>query len=172
MSFSQSRTNSSTFTIVHARNLSSKVAADMHVSSRYYGQPTEARIRDFAEELAQYLNEGYVSEYEFGYRKDGIRVVTWRYTVDEYGRLSVDDRPGKVVPYVDVSGASFFNLMTTNSRYAELSDSEKEKFEGGLPVVRTEGQPPRDGLGTWTTDRNYQSGGRGLSRATFQPYGQ
>ena len=54
-------------------------------------------IRDYAEELAQYLNEGYLEEYEFGYKKDNKRVVSWRYKVDENGPLTADDRAGKVV---------------------------------------------------------------------------
>lgn len=78
--------------------LSSKVAADMHLCAQYYGEPSEQSIREFAEELAQYLNAGYVAEYEFGYKKDGKRIVSWRYKVDENGVLTTDDRPGKVVP--------------------------------------------------------------------------
>src|SRR5579871_3535466 len=104
-----STTTTTTFTITHARYLSSKVAADMHICAQYYGDPSEARIRDFAEELAQYINEGYIREYEFGYQKNGKRIVSWRYKIDENGNITTDDRAGKVVPYVDITGASFFN---------------------------------------------------------------
>ena len=169
MSFSYTKTATSTFTIIHARHLSSKVAADMHLCAQYYGLPSEQRIRDYAEELAQYLNEGYMQEYEFGYQKNGNRVVSWHYQVDENGLLTTDDRAGKVVPYVDVTGASFFNFLTWNSRFAQLSREERVRFQGGLPVQRTEGEPPADGSGYWISDRNYFSGGRGLNRRTFQP---
>src|SRR5579863_4445732 len=104
-------TTSATFSIIHARKLSSKVAADMHLCAQYYGEPSEESIREYAEELAQYLNEGYVQEYEFGYKKNGQRLVTWRYKVDENGTLTTDDRPGKVIPFVDVAGATFFNYL-------------------------------------------------------------
>lgn len=169
MSFSYTKTATSTFTIIHARYLSSKVAADMHLCASYYGQPSEQRIREYAEELAQYLNEGYVSEYEFGYKKDGKRVVSWRYRVDANGNLTTDDRPGKVVPYVDVTGAIFFNILTQNSKFSSLSPDEQARFERGLPLQRSNGQSPSDGSGYWTTDRNYYSGGQGLGRQTFQP---
>lgn len=168
MSFSYTKTATSTFTIIHARYLSSKVAADMHLCASYYGQPSEQRIREYAEELAQYLNEGYVSEYEFGYKKDGKRVVSWRYRVDANGNLTTDDRPGKVVPYVDITGASFFNFLTPSSRFFNLPASEQARFEGGLPVQRPSGTPPSDGSGYWASDRNYFSGGQGLNRQTFQ----
>ncbi len=166
---SYSVTTSETFSIIHARKLSSKVAADMHLCAQYYGQPSESRVREYAEELAQYLNEGYVEEYEFGYQKNGKRLVTWRYKVDENGLLTTDERPGKVVPYVDVAGASFFNYLTRNPRFWRLTSSQQAAFEGSLPLQRKTGEPPSDGAGYWTSDRNYYAGGRSLNRQTFQP---
>lgn len=169
MSYSYTKTATSTFTIIHARYLSSKVAADMHLCAQYYGLPSEQSVRQYAEELAQYLNEGYVKEYEFGYKKNGSRLVSWRYHVDENGVITTDDRAGKVVPYVDISGATFFNFLTPNSRYWQLTQQERARFEGGLPFQRTSGDAPSDGSGYWVSDRNYFSGGHGLSRQTFQP---
>ena len=121
----------------------------MHLCAQYYGQPSENLIREYAEELAQYLNEGYVEEYEFGYQKDGRRLVTWRYKVDESGLLTTDERPGKVVPYADVTGASFFNYLTRNYRFSgglvavsEMDLSAPCHFAGRL------GSPPPTGLVT------------------------
>ena len=166
---SYSFTTSDTFTIINARRLAAKVASDMHLCAQYYGRPLEDDIRRYAEELAQYINEGYVEEYEFGYVKNGKRVVSWRYRIDEHGVLTADDRPGKVVPYIDISGATFFNHLTQNSRFFQLSAAQQIRFKAGLPVQRTNGDSPSDGLGYWTNDRNYFSGGRGLNRQTFQP---
>ena len=151
-------TNTATFTIVHARYLASKVAADMHLCAQYYGQPSESQIRDYAEELSQYLNGGYVEEYEFGFKKDEKRVVSWRYRVDSTGILTTDDRAGKVLPYVDVAGASFFNFMTQNSRFFSLSSDEQSRFKSQLPVKRVDGKAPSDGSGYWVSDRNYSAG--------------
>jgi hypothetical protein len=169
MSFSYTTTATSSFTIIHARYLASKVAADLHLCAQYYGQPSEERIRQYAEELAQYLNEGYLKEYEFGYKKNGSRVVSWRYQVDENGLITTDDRAGKVVPYVDVTGSSFFNFLTPNTRFLQLTAVQQARFEGSLPLQRTGQQPPSDGSGYWVADRNYFSGGRAVNRQTFQP---
>ena len=171
MSFSYTRTATATFTITHARHLASKVAADMHLCAAYYGRPSEERIREYAEELAQYLNEGYVREYEFGYKKNNNRVVSWRYRVDENGVLTTDDRAGKVVPYVDITDAVFFNFLTQSSRFLQLTSEQQARFESGLPLQRIGGEPPSDGSGYWVSDRNYFSGGCGLNRQTFQPFG-
>ena len=171
MTFSYTKTV--TFTIVQARYLASKAAADMHLCAQYYGSPSEERIREYAEELAQYLNEGCavsLGEYEFGFKKDDKRIVCWRYKVDSNGALTTDDRAGKVVPYVDIRGAVFFNYLTQNSLFFQLSSDEQSRFKAGLPVQRTFGEPPSDGSGYWMSDRNYFSGGCGLNRQTFQPF--
>lgn len=166
---SYSFTTSETFSIIHARKLAAKVATDMHICAQYYGRPMEQEIRNYAEELAQYLYEGYIEEYEFGYKKDNKRIVSWRYKVDENGVLTTDERPGKVLPDVDISGAFFFNYLTQNSRFFQLSTAQQTRFKDALPVQRTGCDPPSDGLGYWIADRNYYSGGRGLNRQTFQP---
>jgi hypothetical protein len=166
---SYSFTKTGTFTITHARHLASKVAADMHLCAQYYGNPSEARIREYAEELAQYLNEGYIEEYEFGYQKNGKRIVTWRYKVDGNGLLTADDRAGRVVSYVDITGANFYNYLTRNPRYFQLPSDQRDRFKAGLPIQRPDGEPPADGPGRWTSDRNYFAGGLGLNRQTFQP---
>lgn len=162
-------TNTATFTIIHARYLASKVAADMHLCAQYYGKPLEERIREYAEELAQYIKEGYLHEYEFGYKKDNRRIISWRYQIDENGALTTDDRAGKVVPYVDITGAVFFNFLTWNSRFSQLSLDQQSSFQARLPLQRINADPPSDGPGYWASDRKYFSGGRGLNRQTFQP---
>jgi hypothetical protein len=167
MSFSVTRSES--FTIVNARRLASKVATDLHLCAQYYGKPTETRIREYAEELTQFLNAGYLQEYEFGYKKEGKRIVTWRYKVDTNGQLTTDDRPGKIVPYVDITGAVFYNFLTQNAKFFALSTDERARFEAGMPLQRGGGAPPSDGAGYWMSDRNYFSGGCGLNRETFQP---
>jgi hypothetical protein len=163
-----SYTNSTSFTIVQARQLSSKVAADMHLCALYYGQPSELMIRSYSEELALLLNGGYVEEYEFGYKRDGKRIVCWRYTVQN-GLFLTDGRPGKVASFADVSGASFYNFLTTNDTWDTLNDYERFSIESDLPVKRSTGSLPSDGPGYWTNDHGYSAGGVGLGRRTYRP---
>lgn len=106
------RSNATTFTIVHARYLASKIAADMHLFAVYYGSPSESRIRDLSEELAELLKGGYVADYEFGFKKNDTWVVSCRYTIDESGGTDSDDRSGRVVSTADVTGASFYTYLT------------------------------------------------------------
>jgi hypothetical protein len=161
-------TRSTSFTIVHARQLSSKVAADMYLCSLYYGKPSEERIRDYTEELAQMLNGGYVDEYEFGYKRNGERVVCWRYVVQN-GRFLADGRPGKIVSYANVTGAVYYNFLSHSAAWFALSERDRANIESELPVQRSFASLPIDGDGYWTTDHGYSAGEVGLGRRTYRP---
>jgi hypothetical protein len=168
MSYSTSRT--ATFTVAHARNLSSKVAADMNICANYYGKPTLDQIEKYSEELTELLRYGYVETYEFGFKKDDKRVVSWYYIVDSSGSITSDDRAGKLTSGANIEGATFFNFLTYSSKWDGLSSSEREEIKKSLPIQRTTGEPPADGSGYWTSgDRSYSSGGVGMSRNSFRP---
>ena len=142
----------------------------MHLCAQYYGKPSEEQIREYAEELAQYLNAGYLKEYEFGFEKDDKRIVSWRYKVDENGNLTTDDRPGKVVAYVDIAGAIFFNFLTQNSRLlrAVIATSRRDLrpgFRCSEPSANRHPMAPGTGLRIATITR----ADAGLNRQTFQP---
>ena len=46
-----SYTQSTTFTVTHAKHLASKIAADLNACSRLYNQPSLATVDDYTEEL-------------------------------------------------------------------------------------------------------------------------
>lgn len=165
-----SYTESTSFTITHARELASRVAADLHICSVYYGDPSETMIPDYEEELAALLHEGYVEQYEFGFKEEEKRIVCWRYTVNQYGNLVAGDRPGKVVSWADISSASYYNYLWYSSKWFDLSSEARERFEGNLPIQRVGGAAPEDGAGYWEADKNYAAGGRVLARKTFRPF--
>jgi hypothetical protein len=167
---SYSTTRSESFTITHARHLSSKVAADLQICSRYYGNPSSDVIDDYSEELAQMLRFGYVSRYEFGYKKDEKRVVCWTYEVNSSGGITSDDRSGKLHSTADIAGAVFYNFMWYTPKWVALPESEKSSFKKGLPISRSSGSPPADGSGYWTSEeKSYSSQNVGLSRKSFKP---
>lgn len=165
---SYSFTTTSSFTITNARYVASKIAADLRLCHNYYGYPGADIIPSYAEEFAQLLNKGYVYQYEFGFKQDGQRVLCWRYTVDEYGNVT-DNPPGSLTSSVDVSAARYYNYLWHSSKWNALPQSEREAFERLLPIQRTGCEAPSDGLGYWTSDKTYASGGRGVTRQTFRP---
>ena len=142
----------------------------MHLCSLFYGHPVEEKTRDYAEEIAQLVNGGYISQYEFGYKRDGKRVLCWQYNIRSDGTVTADDRPGKIDYSVDVTGATFYTFLVYSLKWVLLSGIERERIEQNLPVQRTTGNPPADGNGYWTSDRGYSTAGVGFARNTFRPF--
>jgi hypothetical protein len=169
MTTSYTRTDTETFSLTNAKYLASKVAADLHRCQSRYGSLTEEQIVNYDRELVALLHGGFVHRYEFGFHRDGKTVVCWRYNVAADGNLVTDENAGKLVAGVDVSGAAFYNYLWFSSAWESLNSTERSNVEGTLPFIR-EGRPePAYGIGYWTNDRSYSSGGVGLGRQTFQP---
>lgn len=158
-----------TFSIVHARHISSRVAADMRLMSRYYGYPSESAIEDYLEEIAQLLAKGYLATFEIGFKRNGRRLFTLHYEVRADGTLS-DSRAGGVPVGIDISGAKPFNFLTHSTAWFQLSAADRAAFEATLPVQRIFDDAPIDGDGYWVRDeRSYAAAGMGLSRGRFVP---
>ena len=116
------------------------------------------------------LRGNYVSTYEFGFKRDEARVVSWYYQVDRSGNLVADDRPGRIVSGANIAGAIFFNFLTPSTSWNSLPFAQREQYESNLPIDRSPGQAPRDGNGYWVSDLGYSAAGVAMVRKTFKPY--
>ena len=163
------RSIAETFTLTSAKYLASKVTADMRRSAQLHGRPFESEINDYGTELALLLKEGYIDDYEFGFEKDGRRVLSFFYKVVHGTLVGSDDRPGRIFDGF-VSGSSFFNFIRRSSKWSCLSQAEKEAFNNLSPIVRHSGSPPADGSGYWINDLNYSRDGVAIQRRTFRPF--
>lgn len=166
-----STTYTKTFTRTHARHLAAKVVADLYQCLVLYERPSQSRIAEYQEELVTLLADGYVSTYEFGFQRDGKRVLTWHYTVTAEGDLEGgDSRSGNLTRGVDVSGTTYFNFLNHSDAWLQLSSSDRDAIEAGLPFQRSAGSEPADGSGSWTTEWAYSAGGVLLQRKVFRPW--
>lgn len=163
-------TRSETFTVVHARYLASKVAADLLQMQSFYGRPTDLEIDKYIEELVILVLGGYLNSVDYGFRKDGKWVVVLSYSVTSSSSTSVDDRSGGVYSGANITGADWGSYLRKNSRYDNLIQSEKDKIEQSLPIKRVGCGEPGYQPGRFISDKNYSNGGVGLERKTFQPY--
>jgi Bacterial HORMA domain family 1 len=172
MSFSMTRAAVTSFTLTQAKYLASKVAADMRRCQQLYGEPDDAHINNLGTELALLLRDGYVKSYEFGFVRnaDYERVLTWRYSVDSAGNLTSDDRPGRIVSGVNVSGTTLRTYLIKSSAWDALSSAQRAAIEASLPITRTHAPEYNSSLGLWQYDRTY-SAGVTLTRQTFKLYG-
>lgn len=161
---------SETFTRTEARYLASKVVADLYQCSRLYGRPAASGIPDYETELVERLVKSYLSRYEFGFKKDGKRLVSWQYEVKNGDLVGgSDDRSGGIYARADVRNASYYNHTISSPSWWLLTASEQAAFEATLPFSRVDASLPDDGYGYWTEDKRYARGGVAIARRTFRP---
>ncbi|MBI2422375.1 MAG: hypothetical protein HYV27_06060 [Candidatus Hydrogenedentes bacterium] len=172
MSATVSFTTTSVFTLTHARYLTSKIAADLHLCNLYYDKPSQQHIENLAEELALLLKDGYVKSFDFGFESNNTRIFSVQYDVCEDGTIKADDDPGSIISSANLTGnENFFNFLTYSEKWERLSLFEKEEIKKILPIKRTIGDPPAIGSGCWTySDKSYNSGGVGIKRSTYRAY--
>ena len=166
MSYSQTITDTTTFTRTHARHLAAKVATDLKRMQRFYGQPTDSHIVDLEDELVELLKGGYLERVTYGFRRNGRWITpTLRYTAHDLVNTSAnDDDPGRIRPGAYIGNSSFYSYLSLNRSWHNLSVEEQQIFEKRLPFPRT-GAPEPDINGRWVNDLTYSSGGRALNRA-------
>lgn len=166
MSSTYTASTTSTFTVTHAKYISSKVAADLKRMQRFYGSPSDTRILEYETELSDLLKADYLKEVTYGFKRDGKWIEpTLRYTAaDLASTFYDDDDPGKVRPGKNIIGASFYTYLCYTPKWVSLTSDEKNAFESGLPFKRGEASAPGVS-GYFSNDLNYTAGGRGLSRS-------
>ena len=171
MSYSSTFSDTTTFTLTHARHMAAKVATDLKRMQRLYNEPSDREIAEFEAEAIAFLKAGYLGTVTYGFRRaDEWIEPTLRYTALQLAGVSAnDDDPGRLRPGANIQGASFYSYMTYNSAWDSLSASEKETFRTSLPFKRT-GAPEPGISGYLSNDRIYSAGGRALDRASLRSY--
>ena len=171
MSYSYTTSETTTFTVTHARHMAAKVATDLKRLQRLYGAPSDTWITEYESELTALMKGGYVETVTYGYRRDGGWIEpTLRYTArDLAGGTSCDDDPGRIRPGADITGASFYSYLTYSWRWSTLTSTEKTTVQQGLPFQRGDANEPVV-HGYLSDDRTYSAGGRALNRATVRSF--
>jgi len=171
MSDSYTYSETTTFTVTHAKHIAAKVATDLKRVQRLYGSPTDVAITNYEAEVIEFLKEGYLTTVTYGFRRDGKWIEpTLKYSArDLSGGAANDDDPGRIRPGADISGASFWSYLVYSKAWQTLSDAEKEAFGKRLPFQRT-GAPEPGVNGYLSDDRTYTAGGRSLQRASVRSY--
>lgn len=162
-------TESTTFTVTHARHMAAKVATDLKRMQRFYERPTDDHIANIETEVIELLKAGYFGTLTLGFKRNDQWIEpTLRYTaLDLSGTEATDDDPGRVRPGADTSEASFYNYHTYSSTWNALNQAQKDAFEARMPYQRTGAQEPTVN-GYLETDKNYSAGGKALSRASVR----
>ena len=161
---------STTFTVTHARHMVAKVATDLKRLQRLYGRPSDSDIAAYEEEAIVLMKAGYLNYIWYGFRCKGYWIEpTLRYTAQEIYGGTVDDDPGKIRPGANISGASFSSYLSYTSTWDVLTSSEKDVFKKGLPIYRNGADEPSVN-GYLASDKTYSSGGRSLERSIVRSF--
>jgi hypothetical protein len=171
MSSTYTRTDSRTFTRAHAKKISYRVATDLKRMQRLYGKPTDAKIRQYDDELVEFLTAGFLEKVSYGYRRgqDWIE-PSLHYTAFELANRDAGDDPGRIRAGARITGASFYSFLIYSSAWNALAATEQAVFQERLPFQRGEAREP--GVdGYLQEDLAYSAGGRGLRRASVRSWG-
>ncbi len=171
MSLSYTVSETTVFTVTHARHIAAKVATDLKRMQRFYGMPSDSDISDYEAEVIELLKQGYLGTVTYGYRREGNWIVpTLKYSARDLAGGSADDHdPGSIRPGANIVGADFHSYLTYSASWDTISEAEREAFKKRLPFQRT-GAPQPGVSGYFNEDRTYSSGGRALSRASMRSY--
>lgn len=171
MSYSYTTSETTTFTITHARHMAAKVATDLKRMQRLYLEPSDADIAQYEAEVVELLKAGYLGSVTYGFRRDGNWIVpTLRYTAkDLAGGSANDDDPGKVPAGANVVGATFYSYLTYTSTWNQLTPIQTDAFKRTLPFQRVGASEP--GInGYLVEDRTYSAGGQAMNRSSVRSY--
>lgn len=169
MSYSNTITETKTFTATHAKHIAAKVATDLKRIQRFYDSPSDSRITQFETEIIELLKYGYLQKVTYGFKeKENWIEPTLSYTAKELDN-SVSDDPGKIRANRNISNSSFYSFLEYSDIWYQLSESERQSFKNTLPFTRDTADTP--GIsGYLENDRTYASGGRALSRSSVRSY--
>lgn len=166
---SYTTTQTSSFTITHARYIASKVATDLKRFQRFYGEPNDGLIDRYEGELAGLLKHDAVDNVVYGFQRSSLWTpASVRYRSIPGGSLMADDDPGKIRPGIDVSGARFTSFLSHSSSWWKLSQADRDSIIEQLPIKRSTGSAPNLESGAWSDDLSYSAGGRGLGRSSVR----
>lgn len=173
MSYTNTISETSSFTRTDAKHISYKVATDLKRVQRFYGtcrgQLSDSWIKAYEDELIEYLKAGYLDWVAYGFYQNGWWIEPTLYYTAQYGlgaALLRDDSPGAIRPRADVNGAEFYSFLTQNHRWNQISEAARREFSNRLPFQRVYGTEP--GVrGFWIDDQTYSANGRMLGRRSL-----
>jgi hypothetical protein len=162
---------STSFTVTHARHMAAKVATDLKRMQRLYGSPSDIDIANYETEVVELLKAGYLGTVTHGFRRDDKWIApTLRYTArDLAGMAANDEDPGRVAAGADISNAKFHSYLTHSAKWRQLSPEERTAFERALPFVRSGAAEPGVN-GYFGSDRVYSAGGQSLNRDSVRSW--
>lgn len=158
-----------TFTKTHAEHIASKIAADLYQMQRFYGSPSEQKIKDYVTELIAFLADGYLKSIDYGFKKNDEWILAISYEISQTTGGIRDDNSGRIPIGKDITGASWGSFLRYNDKYENLSSTEISEFQSKLPFKREGTTDPFNGQYS-SYDKTYSTGGTDANRKIITKY--
>ena len=157
------QTDTKTHTVVYARHVASKVAADLKRLQRLFGknQPTDDSIDKFEREATILLYHGCLGEISYGFiKEDGSWLYALKYQ-NVNNQLREDDGP-KEIGSQDIDETNFRSFLIYSDHWQDLSEEQRNQIEQSLPIQDYRQSRPMETIGSPTA--NNVSGNIGVQR--------
>jgi hypothetical protein len=174
VTFSQTRTSTTTTTWARVKYVTRKVQADLLAIIDFYGYHSEEHAFKQVKDLRVLLDEEVIYRVDFVWLKRGTKDVidSISYTVVNGDALPDNDTGD--IPFscsLLASVASFSVVIYWSQRWKNMQDHSKNRVREKLELGWENGVDHNYGLGLWVMDRTYSKGGYGLERKRFQKVG-
>lgn len=170
MTFTQTRTSSTTTTWARVKYVTRKVQADLLGILDTYGYYSEEYGLKLIRDLRVLLDEEVINRVAFVWYKKGTNEVlhALSYTVIA-GDALADDVTGDIPYYssLSASAASFTVVITRSQRWKNMQEYSKNRVREKLELNWENDADYNYGAGWWVTDRTYSKNGYGLERKRF-----
>ena len=163
------QTESTVFTVTHARHIAIKIGTDLKRIQRFYGKPDDHEIDQYEKEAIVLLKEDFMTRIAYGFKKGGEWRLALQYEARTGGILIADNTPGRIPLNVDIRGCHFTSFLVTNYKWDRLSEEEQKEIYkvAGIEFWRELGEEPNSK--DWRYDyKTYSAGGRGVIRKSIR----
>jgi Bacterial HORMA domain family 1 len=169
MSASYTRSNAQTNTLSKVIYVTRKVQADLLAILDCYQYFPEEYAQELIQDLRSFIDEEVIERIKFIWIKPGTNSVLEEldYLVVLNGIGLTDDRSGGIRFHPDLSKATFRVQITHNTRWQNMSESEKQSIRADLKLGWGVAARLTYQGGRWHPEKTYSQDDLGLTRSRY-----
>ncbi|MDF2017695.1 MULTISPECIES: hypothetical protein [unclassified Bacillus (in: firmicutes)] len=167
MSYSYTRTDTSSYTYANVRYVNDKIIADLdYLVTRFPGLFTDESLKNWKNDFYNWMNDGYASAIKIQFERGNECFCEIKYEVKEDGTISLDESVGRL--RINLSGATTSIIIENTQKWHVLSEKERQDYLRDLeadwgPAAKTNYS---SGLNL-KIDKQYSSGSLGVQRSVL-----
>jgi hypothetical protein len=168
MSYSQTNSNTRSYTMADVRKVNDKIAGDLeYLLSLYPKLFLIDDLTDWKHDFFHWMNEGYAKNVQVRFFRNGECFSRIQWEVKDGGTISADDNVGKI-RLNNLVGATTSIYVTYSDKWLSSSDQEKVSFYKTLKLTWGVAASIQYAPGLIEKmDKQYSSGSFGVQRSVL-----